>query len=372
MCLKPSLGIATVLLALASAAAIAQPPGKPFGVQPGMKGFPEGKPFPPPARLEFQWIDVHVHLIAAQGFYDRAAKDALAAMEEAGIKRMVIMPTPQPGSGRALFDSQNYLTAVRRAGGQLAFLGGGGSLNSLIHQNPDPAKVDEALRRKFEETAERILKDGAAGFGEIAAHHLSAMPDHPYESVPADHPLLLLLADITARNDVVIDLHFDPVAREVPAPERLPGGVNPPLLAPNLPAFERMLAHNRKAKVIWAHAGSDMIGHWSADLSRELLRKHPNLYMSLRFGGGVPANLVLRPSQQISPQWLVVFEEFPDRFVIGGDQFFADVKGGGPAVTFASRAAMIRQRTLRFLSLLPPALARKIGYENAERLYKLK
>ena len=90
--------------------------------------------------------------------------------------------------------------------------------------------------------------------------------------------------------------------------------------------------------------------------------------------GRAPQNHPLTPAKQIKPEWLRLLQDFPDRFVTGGDQFIASpaVRGTGPGLVFAQRAGMIRERTRTFLSALPPELARKIGYENAIRLYKLK
>src|SRR5581483_8225514 len=92
---------------------------------------------------------------------------------------------------------------------RFAFLGGGGTLNPILHQHADPSTVDDALKRQFEQIAEAVLSAGALGFGEIAALHASLTPAHPFEEVPPDHPLLLLLSDIAGRHDGVIDLHMD-------------------------------------------------------------------------------------------------------------------------------------------------------------------
>ena len=235
--------------------------------------------------------------------------------------------------------------------------------------------VSNDLRREFEDKANEILQRGALGFGEITAHHLSHVPGHPYESVTADHPLLLLLADIAGRNNALIDFHFDLVTEEMKAPEWLSSPPNPRLFRPNLAAFERLLEHNRKAKVVWAHAGSDMLGNWTIELSRRLLGKHPNLYMSLRLAPGrAPQNHPLSRDNEIRPGWLQLLRDFPDRFVIGGDQFFVSpsVRGGGPGVEFSQRAPMNRERTRVFLAALPADLSRKIALENAIRLYRLK
>ena len=320
-----------------------------------------------------EWIDVHVHLIADRmtSDYRGAVGAALTAMDEAAITKVVVMPPPQPAGAGAIEIDAFVAALAPRA--RFAVLGGGGSLNGMI-QDTKPDAVDDAVRRSFEARANDIIRQGAVGFGEITAHHLSHAPGHPYERSEPDHPLFLLLADVAARHNAVIDFHFDLVTEETKAPEWMSVPPNPPTFRANLPAFERLLEHNRGARIVWAHAGSDMLGWWTADLSRRLLAKHPNLSMSLRMvPGRAPQNHPLGPDGAVKPEWLSVFQEFPDRFVIGGDQFFVSpsVRGGGPAMSFAQRAPMARQRTRAFLAALPPDLARKIATENAIRLYKL-
>jgi hypothetical protein len=179
-------------------------------------------------------------------------------------------------------------------------------------QKTDPDHIRKHTKRRFEKKANKILRKGAVGFGELTAHHYSLMPGHPYESVPADHPLFLLLADITAHHGVAIDLHFDIVVEDVAhLPPRLASQANSPRLAANIAGFERLLAHNRKAKIVWAHAGSDMLGHWTTDLGRKMLQEHPNLFMSIRMGGGMPRNRVLDGRGEVRPQWLALFRDFP-------------------------------------------------------------
>src|SRR3989304_1896083 len=100
-----------------------------------------------------------------------------------------------------------------------------------------------------------IIRQGAAGFCEITAHHLSHTDGHPYETVPGDHPLPLLLAGIAGRNEVLIDFHSDLVAEDMKSPDWLASPPNPPVLRTNLAAFERPLVHNRRAKNVWGPPG---------------------------------------------------------------------------------------------------------------------
>ena len=361
--------VPALLLAVVALAGLASDA---WGQRRGRAEQPSAGTAPVPAGAE--WIDVHAHVIPDRATMDYrgAVSQALAAMDEAGIAKVVVLPPPQPARGSDNTEIDGFVTAlVPRA--RFAAIGGGGTLNAMIQETP-PAAVDEAVRRRFEERAEAILKLGAIGFGEITAHHVSILPTHPYESVPADHPLLLLLADIAAKRGVVIDFHFDVVLEDMRTPDFLGVPPNPASFRPNVAGFERLLAHNRDARIVWAHAGSDILGWWTVDLSRRLLAAHPNLYMSLRMvPGRAPQNHPVESGGAgLKPEWLALLAAFPDRFVIGGDQFFvaASVRGGS-AVQFAQRAPIVRERTRAFLGMLPPELARKIVLDNARRIYKL-
>ena len=72
----------------------------------------------------------------------------------------------------------------------------------------------------------------------------------------------------------------------------------------------------------------------------------------------------------IDEVWLDVFREFPERFVIGGDQIIVgELPANAPAAEFARHAAQRRALTARFLASLPADLGARIGHENALRLY---
>ena len=330
-----------------------------------------------PARAETPWVDTHMHLVGDHtGNFASALAEAVAAMDQAGVRRAIVLPTPQTSEVPRFYDHGDFAASLKRYPGRFAFLGGA-ALNRLIHDTA-PDRVDAALRARFERLAGEVLAAGAAGFGEMGVHHLSVTPGHIYSDAPADHPLFLLLADIAARRNVPIDMHLDGVAEDMPLPQGLAAPPNPRTLRANLAAFERLLAHNRQARIVWAHAGSDQLGHSSPQLAHELLGRHPNLFMSLRLmPGRAPQNHTLTPNMQVQPQWQRVFRAFPDRFTIGTDQFFASPggpggRGLGPAAVFAGLSARNRERTLAFLAALPPDLLAPIARDNALRIYNLK
>jgi len=239
-----------------------------------------------------EFIDVHNHLHgiygAGPGMFDYdfegAARVALQRMKEAGIKRMYIMPPPISPNHPAGYDFENFLKIVKRYPDRLSFLGGGGTLNVLIQKAVCEGSTTEEMKSRFEKRALEIVSKGALGFAELTAEHVSLAPDHPYESAPPDYPLFLLLADIAAGHAMVIDIHMEAVPEDMPLPSGLSPSQNPKILKANISTFERLLSHNRKAKIIWAHAGWCQTGRRTPALCAELLERHPNLYMSFKIG----------------------------------------------------------------------------------------
>ena len=156
---------------------------------------------------------------------------------------------------------------------------------------------------------------------------------------------------------MVIDIHMEAVPEDMPMPlARL--GPSPAELHANIAAFERLLDHNREAKVVWAHAGWDLTGERRVPLMRSLLDRHPNLYMSIKIdSAGFPG---IKPMGQggVRPGWLAMLRTFPDRFVIGSDLFFGE-------------NTERLERAREFIDALPPDLAQLVGRENALRLYRL-
>ena len=329
------------------------------------------------AKGSIGYIDGHNHLggrfPSSSGFisdYQGAAKAALRAMERFGIKGMIIMPPPFPLAHPGRYDIEDLQEVVKRYPKRFALLGGGGTLNVMIQKALRRGYISDGLRRRFKRRAEEIISMGALGFGEMGVEHLCLGKRHNYHSAPPDHPLLLLLADIAAKFGVPIDIHMEAVPERMPLPERLLwlSPPNPKVLSPNIQAFERLLEHNRGAKIIWAHAGWDNTGYRTVPLMRRLLRDHPNLYMSIEVSprDSVLATCPLERGQKIKPEWMKLLQEFPDRFFIGSDQFYlaegAKRQIGPPTVG----------PTHRFFSLLPSDLAYQIGLKNPAQIFGLK
>ena len=290
-------------------------------------------------------------------------------MDRYGVSMTFIVPPPLPPNISPSYDFEEIVPAIRSYPKRFAFLAGGGSLNPMIIGTP-PGAVSDALREKFRQRAQEILASGALGFGEVTASHFSGPDVGMYESTEADHPLLLLLTDIAAERGVPIDMHFDVVPRDMPAPPNIRRALNanPPDLKENLAAFERLLAHNRNARIVWSHAGSDPTRERTVPLMRRLMDAHPNLYMSIRIAVRGPHPIVpLGPDGRLKPEWRALFINYRNRFVMQSDAFY---QLPPPLKARGTKDALELGREL--LSQLPEDIARAIAYENTRRVYNLK
>jgi hypothetical protein len=73
---------------------------------------------------------------------------------------------------------------------------------------------------------------------------------------------------------------------------------------------------------------------------------------------GDTANSPLGGTGRLQPAWLAMLEAFPDRFVIGSDQFYDRE---------LDRIDAVR----RIVDAMPDDLARQIGRDNPGKIYRL-
>ncbi len=91
--------------------------------------------------------------------------------------------------------------------------------------------------------------------------------------------------------------------------------------------------------------------------------------MSIRIASGMQARKVISPTfpldenGRLKREWLALFQEFPERFIIGSDEIVKSDNDHPSAGSIRSTVSILEQ--------LPLKLKHRIAYENAYRLYKL-
>lgn len=308
---------------------------------------------PVPALTPFVEEHAHFEMNTAE-----AARSAVAALGHENAVMVIFQISPDTFEHKGRYDSEVILNEVKKYPGKLAVTGGGGSLNAMIMQAVKTGDAGAEVQKKFKARAEELLRGGVAGFGEMTAEHFDGFT--PYQTAPPDHPLYLLLADLAAEHNVPIDIHMEAVTQDMSLPADLQSPPNAARLHANIAAFERFLEHNPRAKVIWAHLGSDFTGDRTVELDRRLLQAHPNLYMEIKTDPDAHGkNYPMGPDGKLKPDWFKLFTDFPDRFVIGSDQHYPVPKD----------ADKRWQETILLFNQLPASVRKKIGTENVAQIY---
>jgi hypothetical protein len=115
-------------------------------------------------------------------------------------------------------------------------------------------------------------------------------------------------------------------------------------------AVEALYAHNRQAKVIWAHTGFST----PVEVVQRLLRQHPTLMAELSYRSGIVEG------GRLTDAWRTLLLEHTDRFLVGSDTWVNE--------RWASYSDLIAGYRL-WLAQLPAAAARQIAFGNAERMF---
>lgn len=118
------------------------------------------------------------------------------------------------------------------------------------------------------------------------------------------------------------------------------------------PAVEHLFAHAPSLTIIWAHAGMSTP---PAEIDR-MLSTYPRLYAELSYRYEVASG------GEVNPAWRELFLEFPDRFIYGSDTW---IPPRWEAVVPLAREARA------WLAELPPEVAERIAFRNAQRLFSL-
>lgn len=309
---------------------------------------------PSPIPAATPYIDTHTH------FDEKHPADTVRALladeprENAAKIYLQIPPFSYTDADR--FDADVILPEARKYPTKIGVLGGGGWLNSMILESVHTGDSGPEVQAKFRDLAERLVREGVAGFGEMAAEHFVGSTG--YEYAPPDHLLFLLLADIAAQHGLPIEIHMEavPQAMDLPAPLKSPP--NAAHLNENITAFERLLSHNPRAKILWAHLGVDGTGFRTPELCRRLMSAHPNLYMEIKHDPKSPGKHPVLVNGVVDPEWMKFFQQFPDRIVIGSDQHYSGHDDPGRW-----------QSDVLILNQLPGAIRTKIAIANARRIF---
>ena len=170
----------------------------------------------------------------------------------------------------------------------------------------------------FDYLVQRLNAYPHAGIGEFHLHGVD----------PHDEPLLRKIAALAKEKNIYIHVHSGKAPVDM------------------LFSFEPGL------KIIWAHAGMSE----PAETVAAMLATYPMLYADTSFREWD----ILTSQGAIAPAWRRVLERFSDRFMVGSDTWVNEQWDSYGEIMATNR---------KWLSQFPRAIAEKIAFKNAERLF---
>lgn len=293
-------------------------------------------------KFEGKYIDVHTHISPSGMSLEQIIKN----MDTEGIDKMVIMKVPAN-----INDTQAQYgipEAAEQYPDRFIALYGGEAI-TMLESAATSGNYTKADEKKFTSLLEQEMGSGKyRGIGEIGLRHFVPKKESNATdlTISGDHPWMFIMSDIAAKYNVPIDVHMEAT------PETIKG-------------LESLLAHNKNTIIIWDHAGWANTDMPTPQLISQLMKKYPNLYSSIKMRNdkSTPSSVsIFNSDKQITPEWMSLFKEYPDRFMIG-----SDIKAGVRADEFT----YVKDH-LKVLSQLPSEILKKIERENAEKVFQIK
>lgn len=212
------------------------------------------------AGAELPIFDAHLHY-SHDAWESLPAKDAIALLRQAGVRRGMVSSSNDEGTQRLLAAAPDIIIPELRPYRTR------GDVSTWVRDEGVVAYVEE-----------RLQKYKYVAIGEF----------HLYGS-DADLPVPRRMVQLAKQHRLLLHAHSD------------------------AEAVEHLFQQDPEARILWAHAGFERPGR-----VRETLRKHQNLWADLAFrtdhgSGGKPP-----------PEWRAAFLEFPDRFMVGTDTYIAE------------------------------------------------
>ncbi len=257
-------------------------------------------------------FDAHLHYnVEAAEPYPLA--DVLGRMQRSGVRAVIANSRPNDGT-KALATARE---ARQRAGvAVVPFVRLYRNRADYTGWPTDPGIVEMVLR----ELAAGTDAGPYRGLGEF----------HLYDSAKADGPTARRLMQLAQERNLVVLAHVDDVA------------------------VGKLYAHAPRVRMIWAHTG---IGGVPIERVRALLQKYPGLHGELSYRPGLTVE-----SGRLSPQWRALLAEQPERFFVGSDTWTNSRWDAYESLMREARA---------WLGDLPPAVARRIAWDNGAAMFGL-
>ena len=325
---------------------------------------PTGEPYAGPL------IDAHAHFSSIKKrLPDGAYLDRIVKIVESDLVSTVLfLPTPNAGHNKT-FPSrwrEAFHILHNKAPGRFGALCGATYTNAWLGQSVRGGEeIGEAqLNRRLVRLVADMASDACLGFGEFALRHYNKYKaddtrgSQPVIVIPFETAAMHRMFEVVARAGKPINLHIEPMTQYADSHEQ--GWLSEVTgLARRYPDIPLILSHT---------------GMTRPENLRQILEALPNIYADIRIvepgTGWTNLEAVNRHNGAFYEDWARLFEDMPERFMVGTDyKFFKDrnkgkrreVGGYGDLVKIYRRA----------LGSLRPDAAETIAHKTAKRVFGL-
>ncbi len=250
----------------------------------------------PLVAAELPIFDAHVHY-SHDAWENLPPKEAVAILRKAGLKRALVSSSGDEGTQRLVAEAPELIVPALRP------YRSRGELSSWVRDDTVVAFLEDRL--------------GKSRYAAVGEFHLYG--------ADAELPVPRRLVALARQYKLVLHAHAD------------------------ADAIERVFLQYPEARILWAHSGFER-----PEAVAAMLRKHKNLWCDLAFRseqGG---------AGQVPPEWRALFDEFPERFMVGTDTYTPE------------RWLYVNEHanwSRAWLATLPAPLAERIAWKNAEALF---
>ncbi len=306
-------------------------------------------------------IDAHVHLDPPKSnkIDDAYLQNIIKSLQDNGIKKAIFMPVPNEGHMAANMGhdgSKARKALLQKSENKIALFCGSEYLTNWLHnayrKGYKETELNKILKRLEKDIDSKIYQ----GVGEFGLYHFNKNGHQNVIQYPPTFPPFSKVLDLIAKKKVWLDFHAEPVDPNGKSYEKEVFGT-----------IELIFQKYPNFKLIYAHTGMT-----NTNNLRQIIKKYPNLMIHLKAIRKHKDWKNLEPitsqNMELYEDWASLFEESPERFLIGTDAKF----GRGPQKATIKKYAKSIKGVRRLLGSLNSDAAEMIAYKNAQRLFNFK
>jgi len=310
-------------------------------------------------------IDTHVHLDppGSGSINDTALEEIVEAIARAGVDIVIVMPVPNEGVMPYSSIGAEHRKRLRQIGEDkvnIKIFFGSEYISNWLHD----AYRNGYSEDKLNDVLSRLSKDmddpEYSGMGEIGLYHFNKTGRQNVIEYPPTFAPFLRIIGLAAKNGSWVDLHAEPVSPDGKSYEdEVFDGLK--LLFREFPDLKLILSHTAMTNPINV---------------RRILETYPRVMMNFKpitrheFWRNLEP--ITNHEGRLYSDWAQLFEEMPERFMVGTDEKFGRVGKGALAPKGANAAKYEEsiKRMRQILGSINPDAAQLIAYGNAKRDFK--